>query len=197
MRTSARLLQRAQLVAEFRDLYMELVGHMQVGARPGTLTMTELQPKAGRDAAVASLFPRVARAAGKASTAAGDQSRQISVTQFGQTRIFDPIPAWQHSLDDPQTLPVKMLLDCCEAIIGSLEAKAAEAAAMEGTLAGRVASFVGFPARVRAAVAVEHPGLGKFAFGAGIAGQVLAGVVAGVIVAALVAGVSALVRVAF
>ena len=62
----------------------------------------------------------------------------------------------------------------------------------QGTLAGRVAAFVGFPARVRAAVALEHPELGKFAFGAGVLGQVLAGVLVGLIVAAVVAGVSAL-----
>jgi hypothetical protein len=184
-------------VAEFRDLYMELVDHMEVGARPGTITMTQLHPKTGEEGAVSDLFPRVSRAAGKASTAAGDQSRRIAVTQFGQTRVFDPIPAWQHSLDDPQTLPVKMVLDCCEAIIGSLEAKASDAAAIEGTLAGRVAAFVGFPARVRAAVAVEHPELGKFAYGAGVAGQVVAGVLAGVIVAALVAGVGVIWQLTF
>ncbi|GAA2736402.1 hypothetical protein GCM10009867_21010 [Pedococcus aerophilus] len=112
MRASVRLRQRALLVAEFRDVYVELVGLMELAARPGTLTMTELQPKAGKELAVSDLFPRVARAAGKAGTAAGDQSRRISVTQFGQTREFAPIPAWQHSLDDPQTLPVKMVLDC-------------------------------------------------------------------------------------
>jgi hypothetical protein len=133
-------------VAEFRDLYMNLGGHMEVGATPSTVTMTQLHPKTGEEGAVTNLFPRVARAAGKASTAAGDQSRRISVTQFGQTRVFDPSPHGQHSLDDPQTLPVKMVLDCCEAIIGSLEAKASDAAAVEGTLAGMVATFVGFPA---------------------------------------------------
>ena len=171
MRESGRLRQRAHVVAEFRDVYMELVGLMELGAKPGTMTMTEMQPKAGSERAVSELFPRVARAAGAASVAAGDQSRRISVTQFGQTRVFDPIPAWQHSLDEPQTLPVKMVLDCCEAIIGSLEAEAKEATAVEGTLAGRVAAFVGFPARVRAAVALEHPELGRLAFGAGVVGN--------------------------
>lgn len=136
MRASTRLRERALLVAEFRDAYIDLVGLMELGARPGTMTMTELHPRAGQERAVSELFPRVARAAGKASTAAADESRRIAVTQFGRTREFDPLPAWQHSLDDPQTLPPKMVVDCCEAIIGSLEAKAAEANAIAGNACG-------------------------------------------------------------
>lgn len=192
MGASTQLRARAMRVANFRDLYVELIGHMQLGPRPGTMTMSQLHPKPGAEAIVSDLFSRVARAAGAASTSAGDQSRRISVTQFGQTQVLDPIAAWQASLDDPQTLPSKLVLDCCEAIIGSLESKASDAAAIEETLAGRVAAFVGFPARVRAAVATEYPELGRVAFGAGVASQVLAGVLIGVIVAALVAAVGAL-----
>lgn len=92
MSASARLRQRAILVAEFRDVYLEFVELLELATRPGTMTRTELRPKAGNERVVSDLFPRVARAAGKASTAAGDQSRRISVTQFGQTRTFDPIP---------------------------------------------------------------------------------------------------------
>lgn len=137
-------------------------------------------------------FPKVSRAAGKASVAAGEHSRLISITQFGQRTTFDPIANWQHSIEDPQQLPAKMVLDCCEGIIGALEAKAQEAAAVEGTLVGRIAAFVGFPARVRAAVAAEHPGMAKAAFGVGVMGQVVIGVLVTVLGAGAVAGIVAL-----
>lgn len=85
VRASARLGQRALQVAEFRDSYFGAVCQMELKGRPVRLTMTQLQPRVGAEGAVADLFGRVARATGKASMAAGDESRRVLVTQFHQT----------------------------------------------------------------------------------------------------------------
>lgn len=62
------------------------------------------------------------------------------------------------------------------------------------TLAGRLARFVGFPARVRAIAMEQHPGMGKAAFVAGIFGQLVVTVVGGLILAGLTAGAAALLK---
>lgn len=197
MKSSQRIRLRARDVAEFRDAYLEFMETMGIGARPGTMTMSQMHPKPGREADAAQRFPRVSRAAGKAEIAAGEHARLISITQFGQRTTFDPIANWQQSIDNPEQLPSNMVVNCCEGIIGALEAKADEAAAVEGTLVGRIAAFVGFPARVRAAVAVEHPGMAKAAFGVGVAGQLAIGILVTVLGAGAVAGIVALWNVVF
>lgn len=191
VKTSQRLLQRAHDVADFRDAYLALMQVMHI-SQDEYMGSDRLRPRPGREDEAMRLMPKVSRAAGKATIAAGDQTRILSVTQFGQTTQFDPISNWQRSIDMPDHLPAKTVLDCCEAIIGGLEAKANEASAVEGTLVGRIASFVGFPARVRAAVAIEHPGMAKAAFGVGVVGQVVIGVVIVVLGAGALAGIVAL-----
>lgn len=173
LKASQRLRRCASAVAAFRDHYTELISLMEVGRKPGTMTMTQMLAKPGHEQAASALMPKVARAAGKASVAAHGTSKGIAITQFGQTRTVDPIEGWQYSIDMPDHLPARVVLDCCEGIIGGLEAKAVEAEQVEGTLAGKIASFVGFPARVRSAVELEHPSMGKVAFGVGVLGQIV------------------------
>lgn len=179
-------------VCEFRDRYIELVNLMERGRKPGTMTLASLTPKNGNARAVNELLPKVARAAGGAAQVG--EPRRVQIAQFGQTMSIDPIIAWQHSLDMPDRLPPQIVIDSCEGIIGSLTAKRDHARAIERSPAGWIASFVGFPARVRTAVLVQNPDshtLGRVAFGAGILGQIVVAVVATAVGALLVQAVSA------
>jgi hypothetical protein len=175
MKRSEAFRAQARNIAAFRDAYMRLISLSAVVSDPVFFTHRAREPKKGMEGEFYPQFADVARLAGKACV--------------GPISVVDEIANWQQSLKDVEILSARDVVETCESMLGILDERATVLDQRDRTLAGKVALFVGFPARVRAIVVEDHPGLSRAAFGVGIAGQVLVGV----IVAILAAGIFALV----
>lgn len=163
---------QASNVAAFRDAYVGLISISTVVSDPLYFTHRFRRPKKGKESEFLQLFTEVARLSGRAC--------------IGPVGVVNEIANWKQSLDDVEVLSAKDVLETCESILGILDEDAKRLDARDRALAGRVAQFVGFPARVRAIVAEDHPGLGRAAFGVGIAGQILVGVAVAVLTAGVI-----------
>ncbi|GGO72432.1 hypothetical protein [Nocardioides deserti] len=181
MKRSEELRTQAQHVVSFRDGYMQLIGLSRIVHDEVFYSHRLRVPKQGHEAEYFKLMATVARAAGHA--------------QVGPGGVLHGIANWKQSLDDIEALSAADVIETCESVIGMLEGQATVLERRDRTLAGRVAAFVGFPSRVRAIAAQDYPGLQKAAFGVGIAGQVLVGVMVAVLAAGVIAVIAALWRV--
>ena len=179
------------MVREFQekfDALVELMDEHAIG-----VMVTKMLPKPGKEQEVRRLKREVAELSGRAVIAAEGLEQAIGVKAPGRPPITLPaIQGWEYALDQPWLVQPDYLSECIGQAAGSLTEKAAAARARERSLAGRVAMFVGFPAAIRAAVAAEHPSLGKAGFVAGVFGQIVVAVVGGLILAGATAGVAAL-----
>lgn len=178
MKRSEAFRAQARNIAAFRDAYMRLISLSTIVSDPVFFTHRLRQPKKGLEAEFYPLFADVARLAGRACV--------------GPIGVVDEVANWEQSLRDVERLSARHVVESCESMLGILEERATVLDQRDRTLAGKVALFVGFPARVRAIVAEDHPGLRKTAFGVGIAAQVLVGVVVAVSTAGIIAVVASL-----
>jgi hypothetical protein len=192
VKASDRYTQRAEHVTEFRDAYAELLSHTVNWGVRGEIKLGPKGDQASKDQ-FRELRLQVAKAAGKATEAAKGVEEWAQVPgEFGGMETLDPIAGWQYAIDRPDKLPPPTVIECCETVIGRLEAKAEEAQAREQSLVGRVAAIAGFPAHVRQAIAAEHPerkGVQRFGFGVAVAVEVVAGLLLLGVLAVLGAGI--------
>jgi hypothetical protein len=192
MKRSERYRQMAQDVAAFRDAYQAVMTHMEPVREYLSSEIFRYDVKEGQKEEAARSSRKAAQLAGKAKYAESQSGLSLNppVSKTGVT--LDAIGAWDHSLRDARAMPPDHLINMYDLLIGALEDKAERAAAADNTWAGRLAAFVGFPARVRSIVAEDHPGFGKAALAAGVFAQITVGVVVTLLGAAATAGVTAL-----
>jgi hypothetical protein len=170
MKNSAYYTRLAGQVTEFRDAYLVVLSHL----RPVTDgLLNKLAPKQGSE-------DEAAKAIAIAATLAG--ATKLAQQESGIDHVYvvpmvgvamDPVTGWGQSLSDPQAMPPSGLLADYNAMIGALQAKAAESAVKEKTLAGRLARVIGFPSQVRSYLSDLYPGQPKLAVAGFVAGIVL------------------------
>lgn len=133
----------------------------------------------------------VAEAAGRASRASEmanflEEHRDPPVAG-GRVVRYDPIANWNAEID-PFVDQLSVAIETAHQIRGILESKAERARREERSAVGRVARFVGFPARVRKHLADRgfSAALQRAGFVTSIAGQIAIGVIASVVAWALI-----------
>lgn len=178
MKRSEELRTQAKHVASFRDAYMQLLSLSRIVHDEIYFTHRLRVPKEGMDGDYYRHFRQVARNAGQAVVGPAGAIREIA--------------NWKQSFEDVEVLSAKDVLESCESMTGMLEEQARVFEKRDRSFAGRLAAFVGFPSRVQAIVAQDHPQLQRAAFGVGITGQVLVGVLVTVLGAGALALVVAL-----
>jgi hypothetical protein len=178
MKRSEEFRNQARNIAAFRDAYQRLIVLSDVVSDAVFFTHRLRQPKKGREAEFYQLFTDVARLSGRACV--------------GPIGVVDEIANWKQSLKDVEVLSAGDVVETCESVIGIAEEHASVLEKQDRTVAGKLAVFIGFPYRVRAIVATGHPRLQKAAFGAGVMGQIVVGVIATFLAAGAVALVAAL-----
>lgn len=169
---------QARNVATFRDAYVRLISLSRVVSDSTFYSHRMRVPKEGHESEYYSLFSHVARLAGAASVGPGGVVREVA--------------NWKQSLDDVEALSASDVVESCEGVLGILEERAKALDHRDKTIEGKLALFIGFPSRVGAIVAEDHPRLQKTAVGVGIIGQVVVGIVATLLTAGLIALVAAL-----
>ena len=184
--------QMAEDAKAFRDAYRTLLSHLTEADRYLTGGLASYRPKPGKEAAAAEASAEVSQLAGKAIRAQrmSEVRRTYVVPNIGIP--LDPFSSWDHSLKDVGAMSPQDVVNTCALVIGALEEKAQRAAAVDRTFVGRLAAFVSIPARIRAVVAEDHPGLGKLAFSTGVVAQIFIAIVSTLITAAITAGVAAI-----
>ena len=187
---------RAKAVEAFRDDLETLIGLMK--ETRVSLATTEMRVIEGKEVEQKAQYRKVGESAGRATQAAKGFEKMLMVEIPGRARSqLQVIQSWQYALDAPWMISPDYLLAEVSAIAGQLHAKAEALDRRERSLIGRLALFVGLPARVRATVMEDYPSLGKAGFGAGVGVQIIVTTVATALAAAIVAGVVALWKVMF
>lgn len=179
MKQSVTFRRRARQVEEFRDAYRDLLGFL---ATEDPWAPFRLVARKGDEEAAKRAEALASRKAGAAILAAKGFEPEVEAVQ-GRYVVDMPLTeAWRHTFEDDKKIGgTTDYVAALEQVIGTLNAKAEEAEAVERSLTGRVGRFVSFPTAVRAAVAEQHPELKKAAFATGVLAQVFVGVVVTVV----------------
>jgi hypothetical protein len=195
MRRSKELLRHRDAVLRFRAAFNELMEVLEPRADAPTGEFVEWVPKQGRTKRAAMLRQRVNAAAGPAALAAATTGALYEVRPPAflgwPAKKVNAISAWAGALKLPNLPSIEGVLDYADQVAAMLTEQAEAAAAQERTLAGRLGGFLAFPYAVRDAVRSQYPGFPReVAFGAGVAAQIVVGllvtIVGGLAVALLV-----------
>lgn len=181
MKRSVRLRSQREAVEQFRQDLKALIETAQ--QESAGLGVFYWRPRSGLEQEYAARKEQVARSAGVAADAADVAGLMLHlqpppVTGAPAVRI-NAIRTWFTALDPPNDLTIDDVIDYSDQVIGTLNGREQEARAVEKSLAGRVAQFVGFPNEVRKAVQMSHGSAHTAAVGfwVAVATEVAAGLV--------------------
>jgi hypothetical protein len=182
MRRSKELLRHRDAVLRFRAAFSEMMEVLEPRPDAHVGEFLEWVPKQGRIKRAAMLRQRVNEAAGPAAQAAATTGALCVVRPPGflgwPARKVNAISSWTGALKLPNLPSVEGVLDYADQVAAVLTEQAEAAAVQERTLAGRLGRFLAFPYAVQDAARSQHPGFPrKVAFGAGVAAQIVVGLV--------------------
>jgi hypothetical protein len=173
MRRSEQLQRERDSVAAFRDALIRLLAGMEKRPTGVTGMFYRWEPQQGREEETQRLRFEVARAAGAAMVAEEASKARMVLKPPPNTgqpaQIVEPIRAWESALEPPNLLETDNVLQTCEQVIGTYDARIARARWQERSVAGRVVRLLSFPYEVRELAAEWFPNatvVRKLAFGA-------------------------------
>jgi hypothetical protein len=172
MRRSEQLQRERDSVAAFRDALIRLLAGMEKRPTGVTGIYYRWEPQEGREEETQRLRFEVARAAGAAMVA--EEASKVRMLlkpppNTGQpAQTVQPIRAWESALEPPNLLETDSVLQTCEQVIGTYDARIARARWHERSVAGRVVRLLSLPYEVRELAAEWFPNatvVRKLAFG--------------------------------
>lgn len=168
MRRSLRYERYARDVADFITAYESLHECVKGNRRPDVFSsgLAGLTDPKGLE-----LFERTGMAAGRAQPAV----EAAELYEWFQGRTFSPLLDWQNSSRPGHPNTPSRVLSYSRSVQGRLEQLADEARDAEAGMAGLVGRLVRFPADVREAAGLSSPAGRGVSFAAGVAAQVVAG----------------------
>jgi hypothetical protein len=175
MRRSQQLQRERDSVAAFRDALIRLLAGMEKRPTGISGAFYRWEPQEGREEEAQRLRIEVARAAGAAMVA--EEARKARMVlkpppNTGQpAQIVEPVRAWESALEPPNLLETDNVLQTCEQVIGTYDARIARARWQERSVAGRIVRLFSLPYEVRELATEWSPNataLRKLAFGATI-----------------------------
>jgi hypothetical protein len=191
MKPSTRYQRDAELLAEFRDAYVDLINHTQRGRN---FYLPCLVPAVPTDQWEARR-QRLARAAGAAAPAYARHGGTFTLRNAAYIMSdVQPVTNWELSLQDPEQMRPQTVVSAVEAAHASAVEEHALAVEREKGLTGLVASFLRWPENLREAVGPENVARRQVAGALGVVAQIIVGALAAALGAAVVAAVVALWR---
>jgi hypothetical protein len=189
MKPSARYKRDAELLAEFRDAYVDLINN----TRPERdIFLPRLVPAIPLEQWEA----RRQRLASAAGAAAGAYARYGGTFTLRNAAYImngvQPVANWELSLRDPQQMGPDVVVSAVEGAHASALEEHALAAEREKGLTGLVAAFLRWPENLREAVGPGNAARKRAAGALGIVAQIIVGALAAALGAAVLAGVVAL-----
>jgi hypothetical protein len=186
MKPSARFNSDADLMAAFRNAYVELVNHTRPSGDGWGLVA--LEPTVNNDT-WQELRSDVAQAAGSAGPLfaryGGTMSLRNAAYIMNNVNI---VTNWEMSLRDPEQLNPDVIVSGVEAAVARARQEAKNAAEREHGLTGLIAAFLRWPSDLREAVGPGHTAQRAAAGAIGVFGQLVVATVGGALAVGLAAG---------